>query len=138
MESRGNNEHQTARPQVEDTNEIKVSNKKNSNFYVFLGKQYLDKWGEVHFHALGNAVSTAVIATENLVRNEYGVFKSVKTETITLPGEGDRQVKKAKLIVTLVKHANFKENMEKFNKTREENEKLKQQESEAKGETKGK
>jgi DNA-binding protein len=47
---------------------INVSNKRNQNFYVFLGKQLLKEHGKIEFHALGNAVSIAVTSAENLVR----------------------------------------------------------------------
>ena len=49
-------------------NQINVSTKKNPNFYVFLGKKYLEENETVELHALGNAVSISVIAAENLVR----------------------------------------------------------------------
>ena len=52
----------------ENSNQINVSTKKNPNFYVFLGKKYLEVNPTIEFHALGNAVSTSVIAAENLVR----------------------------------------------------------------------
>lgn len=45
-----------------------MSTKKNPNFYVFLGKKYLEEHDEIELHALGNAVSISVIAAENLVR----------------------------------------------------------------------
>ena len=53
---------------AENPNQINVSVKKTPNFYVFLGKKYLEKEEEIELHALGNAVSTSVIAAENLVR----------------------------------------------------------------------
>jgi len=103
------------------SNQINVSTKKNPNFYVFLGKKYLEENEEIELHALGNAVSISVIASENLVRNNYAIFKEVKTKTITVSGpRGDS--KKAKLFVTLKRSPQFFENMEKFNKIREENE----------------
>ena len=49
-------------------NQINVSNKKNANFYVFLGKKLLQENDTIELHALGNAISTSVIAAENLVR----------------------------------------------------------------------
>ena len=52
----------------EPSNIIAVSNKRNSKFYVFLGKQILKDFETIEFHALGNAVSTSVMAAENLVR----------------------------------------------------------------------
>ncbi len=53
----------------EPSNIINVSNKRNSKFYVYLGKQILNEnFDTIEFHALGNAVSTAVMAAENLVR----------------------------------------------------------------------
>ena len=52
----------------ENSNQINVSVKKNPNFYVFLGKRYLEIHETIELHALGNAVSTSVIASENLVR----------------------------------------------------------------------
>lgn len=52
----------------ENPNIINVSNKRNQNFYVFLGKQLLKEHEFIEFQALGNAVSTAVMSAENLVR----------------------------------------------------------------------
>ena len=48
-----------------------MSTKRNPNFYVFLGKKYLEANETVELHALGNAVSISVIAAENLVRYVY-------------------------------------------------------------------
>ncbi len=45
-------------------------------------------------------------------RNEYAIFKQIKTETITVEGDA----KKAKLFITLEKHPKFDENYEKFEK----------------------
>jgi hypothetical protein len=65
-------EHKEAKqvtPQgIENPNQINVSVQKTPNFYVFLGKKYLESHDEIELHALGNAVSTSVIAAENLVR----------------------------------------------------------------------
>ena len=109
-----------------NTNQINVSTKKNPNFYVFLGKKYLEANETIEMHALGNAVSISVIAAENLVRNDYASFHKIETRTITVDGnKGDS--KKAKLFITLKRSANFYENMEKFNKVREENEALKKE-----------
>jgi len=75
-------------------------------------------------HALGNAVSTSVIAAENLVRNQYASFKEIRTETITVQTSNNRgDSKKAKLFITLKRSAEFFDNMKKFNEIREENEK---------------
>ena len=70
MEKKGDGEatQQTPTGGPENSNQINVSVKKNPNFYVFLGKKYLEKEEEIELHALGNAVSTSVIAAENLVR----------------------------------------------------------------------
>ena len=59
--------HEEVTVQV-NSNQINVSTKKNPNFYVFLGKKYLEVNETVEMHALGNAVSISVIAAENLVR----------------------------------------------------------------------
>ena len=119
-----------AKPVVQaNTNQINVSTKKNPNFYVFLGKKYLEENETVELHALGNAVSISVIAAENLVRNNYAGFQRIETRTITVPGnKGDS--KKAKLFITLKRSPEFFENMEKFNKIREENEALKKKNEE--------
>jgi len=120
----------------ENSNQINVSVKKNPNFYVFLGKKYFETHETIELHALGNAVSTSVIASENLVRNNYAVFKEIRTRTITVQGSrGDS--KKAKLFITLKRSEDFFENMKKFNDIREENEKLaaKNESKEAEGNT---
>ena len=51
-----------------ESNIINVSTKKNPNFYVFLVKKYLETHPEIELRALGNAVSTSVVASENIVR----------------------------------------------------------------------
>ena len=61
-----------------------------------------------------------------LFRNQYATFLEIKTKTISVQGnKGDS--KKAKLFITLKRSKDFFENMEKFNKVREENEALKKQ-----------
>ena len=113
-----------------NSNQINVSTKKNPNFYVFLGKKYLEVNETVELHALGNAVSISVIAAENLVRNNYATFQSIVTKTITVTGNKGGDNKKAKLLITLKRGDEFFENMEKFNKVREENEALKKKNEE--------
>lgn len=56
-----------------------------------------------------------------LYRNQYANFFEIKTQTITMEREKDGQQKKAKLIIRLVKHENFDENIEKFEKIKAEN-----------------
>jgi len=108
----------------ENSNQINVSVKKNPNFYVFLGKKYLETHETIELHALGNAVSTSVIASENLVRNNYATFQEIRTKTITVQASNNRgDSKKAKLFITLKRSPDFFENMRKFNEIREENEK---------------
>ena len=100
-----------------------MSVKRNYNFYVFLGKKYLEENEEIELHALGNAISHSVMASENLVRNGYASIKQIKTETITVPGDrGDS--KKAKLFIILTRSPDFKENMAKFDAIRRKNEEL--------------
>ena len=116
--------------QPANSNQINVSTKKNPNFYVFLGKKYLEENEIVELHALGNAVSISVIAAENLVRNNYATFKEIKTKTINVQGNKGES-KKAKLFITLGRSNNFFYNMEKFNKIREENEAIKKKNEES-------
>ena len=97
-----------------------------------MGKKYLEVNEEVELHALGNAVSISVIAAENLVRNNYATFQSIVTKTITVQGSKGGDNKKAKLLITLKRGKDFFENMEKFNKVREENEALKKKTEEGK------
>jgi DNA-binding protein len=116
MESKPRQQHQFP------PNQVNVSSKRNSNFYVFLGKQILKEHSTIEFHALGNAVSTSVMAAENLVRNEYATFKQIRTETIDVDRDG--QAKKAKLFITMERHPLFEENMKKFEEIKAENERL--------------
>ena len=53
-------------------------------------------------------------------RNNYATFKQIKTETVSMEDKS----KKAKLFITLEKHADFNENIEKFEKIKQENEAL--------------
>ena len=113
-----------------NSNQINVSTKKNPNFYVFLGKKYLEENETVELHALGNAVSISVIAAENLVRNNYAKFLKIETKTINVQGNKGES-KKAKLFITLERSKDFFINMENFNKIREENEALKKKNEES-------
>lgn len=107
---------------------------------MFLGKRYLEIHETIELHALGNAVSTSVIASENLVRNKYAVFKSIRTMTIPVSsksqGAGNRteSSKKAKLLITLQRGPDFFENMRKFSEIKEENERLAAKTAAANGE----
>ena len=56
------------RQQREKTNKIQVASSKPANFYVYLSKMYMKDYESIEIHALGNAVSTAVLASENLIR----------------------------------------------------------------------
>ena len=58
-------------------------------------------------------------------RNEYALFKEIKTQTITMEREKDGQAKKAKLFVRLEKHENFEENYKKFEEIKDANAKNK-------------
>ena len=49
------------------SNVIQIASSKPANFYIFLSKMYLKDYDEVELTALGNATSTAVLTTENLV-----------------------------------------------------------------------
>jgi hypothetical protein len=89
-------------------------------------------------HALGNATTISVIAAENLVKNGYAEYVSLETKTIEVeesrrnrdrkggPSEGAegpvRLVKRAKLLITLKKSADFDTNMKKFEEIKKENE----------------
>merc|ERR1712037_289200 len=128
VETRGDGEATNVTPGQgvgpENSNQINVSVKKNPNFYVFLGKKYLETHETIELHALGNAVSTSVIASENLVRDNYATFQEIRTKTITVQASNNRgDSKKAKLFITLKRSPDFFENMKKFNEIREENEK---------------
>mmetsp|Transcript_1671 Transcript_1671/g.1117 ORF Transcript_1671/g.1117 Transcript_1671/m.1117 type:complete len:125 (+) Transcript_1671:162-536(+) len=120
----------------ENSNQINVSVKKNPNFYVFLAKKYFETHETIELHALGNAVSTSVIAAENLVRNNYGTFGEIRTKTIQVEStqENSRrpESKKAKLFITLHRSKDFFEVMKKFNEIKEENERLNAKETEQK------
>ena len=94
----------------------------------------MEKHDELVLHALGNATTTSVIAAESLVRNGYGEYVSMHTKTIDVEEsrrnragskteEEPRLVKRAKLIITLKRSANFAENMKKSAEIKEENEK---------------
>jgi hypothetical protein len=56
------------KPNNNPANYITVSTNRVSNFYVFLSKMRLKEHELIEVHALGNAVPTAVMTAENLVR----------------------------------------------------------------------
>ena len=94
-------------------------------------------------HALGNATTTSVIAAESLVRNGYAEYVRMETKTINVEeskteGEGEnkdsRLVKRAKLLITLKKGADFEEKMKMSQEIKEENEKYMAKEKETREE----
>lgn len=109
---------------------------------MYLAKKTLEQHDDLVLHALGNATTISVIAAENLVKNGYADYVRMETKTIEVEesrrnrdrrgGPSDekekdgapvRLVKRAKLLITLKKSANFDLNMKKFNEIKEENEK---------------
>merc|ERR1719453_703023 len=126
MESRVDDKDTPAAAEGElniETNQINVSNRKNQSFYVYLAKKTLEKHDDLVLHALGNATTISVIAAENLVKNGYADYVSLETKTIEVEesrrsrdqrgsGKEDttgpvRLVKRAKLLITLKKSADF-------------------------------
>merc|ERR1711907_328110 len=121
-----------------ESNQINVSNRKNESFYVYLAKKTLEQHNELVLHALGNATTISVIAAENLVKNGYADYVAMETKTIEVEesrrnrdkrggaegaNEGQvRLVKRAKLLITLKKSADFEKNMKKFEEIKKENE----------------
>jgi len=47
-------------------NKLQISNKKPPRHYLFLSKIFLKKFGKIEMHALGEAISVAVVAAELL------------------------------------------------------------------------
>ena len=107
-----------------------------------MAKKTLEQHDDLVLHALGNATTISVIAAENLVKNGYADYVKMETKTIEVEesrrnrdrrggppdeekkdGAPVRLVKRAKLLITLKKSANFDLNMKKFNEIKEENEK---------------
>ena len=111
-----------------------------------MAKKTLEQHDDLVLHALGNATTISVIAAENLVKNGYADYVKMETKTIEVeesrrnrdrggrggpPDEKEKEntgapvrlVKRAKLLITLKKSANFDLNMKKFNEIKEENEK---------------
>ena len=108
---------------------------------MYLAKKTLEKHDDLVLHALGNATTISVIAAENLVKNGYADYVSLETKTIEVEESrrnrdrnGDRNagketaegpvrlVKRAKLLITLKKSADFETNMKKFEEIKKENE----------------
>ncbi len=122
-----NEEAKVSKELTIDSNEINVSNKKNSTLYVFICKKCFEKYDTVKLNALGNATTIAVIAAENLVRNGYAEYEKIETQYINPDQnqpeeEGERRIRqKAKLLITLKKGKDFEENLKKFNAIRDEN-----------------
>ena len=107
-----------------------MSVKKNPNFYVFLGKKYMEANETIQLHALGNAISIATIAAENLVRNNYATFHEIKTTTVSVESSEEKtESRKAKMLIILNRGPDFFENMQKFNEQREKNEERKGEET---------
>ena len=106
---------------------------------MYLAKKTLEKHDDLVLHALGNATTISVIAAENLVKNGYADYVSLETKTIEVEesrrnrdrngnagketADGPvRLVKRAKLLITLKKSADFEANMKKFEEIKKENE----------------
>ena len=116
---------------------------------MYLGKKTLEQFETLVLHALGNATAISVNAAEKLVRNGYAEYVSLETKTIEVEearrgrgrpeaenGQPPRQVKRAKLLITLKRASNFREVIEKFNSVNQENEKYITDERNTRGEKK--
>ena len=112
-----------------ESNQINISNRKNSAFFIYLCKQTLVKYDEIVLHAIGNASTTSLNTAQGLVTNGYADFIKVETKTIQIDRryaddqDQPREVKRAKLFIHLQKSKTFDAQMEKFNLIKVENEK---------------
>ena len=98
------------------SNKIQVSTKRDTGFYIFLAKLFLMDYEDIELHGLGDAISICVKVSETLVRHGYTTFKKIETSTLE-PGkedQDDRRRKKAKLIITLGKSAQFNDKIKDF------------------------
>uniref|UniRef100_A0A7S3N3C8 DNA/RNA-binding protein Alba-like domain-containing protein n=1 Tax=Strombidium inclinatum TaxID=197538 RepID=A0A7S3N3C8_9SPIT len=127
-------ENQGSRELKIDSNQINISVHRSDAFYVHLCKLTLEKYDEIVLHALGNATSTSVVASEKLVRNGYAEYVSMETKSIEVEesrrrgGKQEssyppRMVKRPKLVVTLKKGSGYSEAMKQYGLIKEENDK---------------
>mmetsp|Transcript_5502 Transcript_5502/g.5930 ORF Transcript_5502/g.5930 Transcript_5502/m.5930 type:complete len:120 (-) Transcript_5502:196-555(-) len=98
-----------------ENNRVQISSKKDTGFYVFIGKLFLLDFADIELHGLGDAITTTVKVAEALSRYGYTDIKKIQTTTLTpdADSKGPRG-KKAKLIVTLSRSKKFPELIKTF------------------------
>ncbi|XP_054806074.1 uncharacterized protein At2g34160-like [Prosopis cineraria] len=97
----------TAEPQSYHRKDHQIhvsSNKKPLLFYVNLAKKFLNQYKVVELSALGTAITTLIIISENLKRNGLAIQKNVTISTVASKGDKTgRLFYKAKIEILLVK-----------------------------------
>ncbi|XP_028780818.1 uncharacterized protein At2g34160-like [Neltuma alba] len=97
----------TAEPQfyLRKDHQIHVSSsKKPLIFYINLAKKFLNQYNIVELSALGTAITTLIIISENLKRNGLAIEKNVAISTVASKGDQrGRLLHKAKIEILLVK-----------------------------------
>ncbi|CAD8077267.1 unnamed protein product [Paramecium sonneborni] len=79
---------------------LNISLKKSSGQFFFLSKIFLNKFGQVELHGLGEATKMVAGVAESLQRKQYATIKKIETQTYT-PEQGGKKIKLiAKLEIT--------------------------------------
>ncbi|CAD8065725.1 unnamed protein product [Paramecium primaurelia] len=71
---------------------LNISLKKSSGQFIFLSKIFLNKFGKVDLHGLGEATKTVASVAETLQRKQYVTIKKIETQTYT-PDQGGKKIK---------------------------------------------
>ena len=97
---------------------IRVSAKSFHSAYVNAAKFSFKTQSEVQLHGLGEAIANTVRAAEMLCSLGYATLVKFETQTLADADQAGVQRKRAKVVVTLAKAANFDAVAAEFEKTR--------------------
>jgi hypothetical protein len=96
-----------------ETNELNISRSRKPNFYIFLSKIIMKKFGNIELRALGQAADVCVTVADTLQRHNYANITKIYSQTIELEDD-DRKRKGARLVVRLEKSDQFDKLTETF------------------------
>jgi len=102
-------------------NIINLSKRRNVTFYMFLAKKIFPDYATVELHALEDAITTAVITAESLVRYGYATVNKIETMKVEVDSRNNRTAKRSKIRIVLARAPGFEEAVKKFESMREQN-----------------
>lgn len=99
----------TQEKKVVESEEVRMSKKHDTKFYMLISKVVLKKFGKLILSTLGATCEMAIKVAERLEREGYATMDKISSDLVEFEGENDRNRKTTKFTVNMTKSLKFDE-----------------------------